>query len=190
MDRAVGIVAPWIEVEVFDEQKTALDYGKQGEIRIRALGQGYRYTKTSPTEYAIDKTDWFYPGDQGVMYRNGMMMINGRTSEIINRGGTKVSPEAIEEMLKKHPAVEDVAVIGAPDDFGIEQIWVALVSHNGAEMDIGKMFDFCRETVPLYVPDRIFQVKQIPRNRLGKISRETLKEELKALESSHALSVR
>ncbi|HEY1982847.1 MAG TPA: class I adenylate-forming enzyme family protein [Xanthobacteraceae bacterium] len=190
MDRAVGMVTPWIDVEVVDEQKNVLGYGKEGEIRIRALGQGYRYSKTSPSGYTIDNSEWFYPGDQGIVFRNGMMVISGRISEIINRGGTKVAPDAIEELLKKHPAVDDVAVVGMLDNIGIEQIWAAIVSRGGAELDIKKMYDFCRETAPLHVPDRMFQVKEIPRNRLGKISRETLKEKLKTLEADHALTIR
>ncbi len=189
MDRAVGIVAPWIEVEVVDEARNVLDYGAQGEIRLRALGQGYRYTKTSPTGYEIDRSEWFYPGDQGIVFRNGLMLITGRMNEIINRGGTKISPDAIEETLRKHPIVQDVAVVGMLDDIGIEQIWVALVARDD-EIDIKKMFEYCREAMPVYVPDRIFQVKEIPRNRLGKISREALKEELKALEKSHVLALR
>jgi acyl-coenzyme A synthetase/AMP-(fatty) acid ligase len=190
MDRAVGGVAPWIEIEAVDEQNKALEYGKEGQIRIRALGQGYRYDKISPTEFKIDKSEWFYPGDQGIVFKNGMLVIKGRINEIINRGGTKVAPDTIEEELKKHPRVGDVAVVGALDSMGIEQIWVALATNDGAEFDIAKMFEHCRQTIPLYVPDRIFQVKEIPRNRLGKISRETLKEQLKVLEESNALTVR
>jgi acyl-coenzyme A synthetase/AMP-(fatty) acid ligase len=190
MDRAVGIVAPWIEIQVFDDDKNVVDYGKPGEIRLRALGQGYRYTKTSPTEYQVDQTEWFYPGDQGMVFRNGMLAVTGRINEIINRGGTKVSPETIEEALKKHPKVEDVAVVGMLDEIGIEQIWVAVRSRGGEEIDIGNMFDFCREATPMHIPDRIFQVKDIPRNRLGKISRETLKDELKTQEKNMALTVR
>jgi acyl-coenzyme A synthetase/AMP-(fatty) acid ligase len=76
------------------------------------------------------------------------------------------------------------------DDIGIEQIWAAIRSRGDDEIDIGKMFDFCREAAPQHIPDRIFQVRDIPRNRLGKISRETLKEELKRLEANLALTMR
>jgi acyl-coenzyme A synthetase/AMP-(fatty) acid ligase len=190
MDRAVGVQTPWVEVEVLDEQKNVLEHGKEGEIRIRALGQGHRYVKTSDTEYEIDESDWFYPGDQGVVFRNGMMIISGRINEIINRGGTKVSPDAVEEMLKKHPVVGDAAAVGMLDDVGIEQIWVAVVARGNSNIDVSKMFDFCREASPHYTPDRIFQVPEIPRNLLGKISREILKEKLKTLEESHALTLR
>jgi acyl-CoA synthetase (AMP-forming)/AMP-acid ligase II len=190
MDRAVGVVAPWIELEVIDDQNKALDYGQEGQIRIRALGQGFAYKKTSPSEYEIDNSEWFYPGDRGLVFKNGMLVINGRINEIINIGGLKVSPDMIEEVLKKHPTVSDVAAVGMLDAFGIEQIWVAIVQRGGGEIDVSKMYDYCREAMPLYLPDRIFQVTEIPRNLLGKIARETLKEKLKTLEESHVLSLR
>jgi len=190
MDRAVGMVAPWIEAQVVDDQKNSLDYGKDGEIRLRAIGQGSLYAKSESGQYEADDSDWFYPGDQGIVFRNGMMMINGRINEIINRGGTKVSPDAIEEIIKKHPIIEDVAVVGMLDPVGIEQIWAAVVSRDGAEVEISKMYDYFRETMPQYTPDRIFQVPEIPRNRLGKVAREVLKEKLKTLEENHALSIR
>jgi long-chain acyl-CoA synthetase len=190
MDRAVGVVTPWSELEVIDDQNKPLDYGKEGQIRIRALGQGFRYQKTSSNEYEIDKSEWFYPGDQGIVFKNGVLLIQGRINEIINRGGVKVSPDAIEEVLKKHPVVADVAAVGMLDGIGIEQIWVAIVSRDHGEIEVRKMFDYCRETAPLYIPDRIFQVAEIPRNRLGKIARETLKQKLQTLEENHVLAIR
>ena len=189
MDRAVGFVAPWIEAEVVDEQKKPLNYGKSGVIRLRAIGQGYRYSRNDSGQYAIDDSDWFYPGDEGIIYRNGMMMIIGRTNEIINRGGTKVSPDVIEELIKKNPIVDDAAVVGVLDSVGIEQIWAAVVSNN-SEIEIDKMYKYIRDNAPIYVPDRIFQLPEIPRNRLGKIAREVLKEKLKKLEENYASTIR
>ena len=190
MDRAVGIITPWIDAEVVDEQNTPLEYGKEGQIRLRAMGQGRRYVKSESEGYQVENNDWFYPGDEGIVFRNGMLVIKGRTSEIINRGGTKVAPDAIEEIIRKHPAIGDAAVVGILDPIGIEQIWMAVISRDGSEIEVSKLYEFYRELTPQYVPDRIFQVKQIPRNRLGKVSRETLKEDLKKLEETNALTVR
>ena len=119
-----------------------------------------------------------------------MMIITGRTNEIINRGGTKVSPDAIEEIIKKHPEVEDVAVVGMTDAIGIEQIWVAIVSRGGGSLEVDKMYDYVREAAPVFLPDRIFPIAEIPRNRLGKVSRERLKETLKVMEDNHTLTIR
>jgi acyl-CoA synthetase (AMP-forming)/AMP-acid ligase II len=190
MDRAVGFVTPWIETDVVDDQKQSVDLGTEGEFRIRAIGQGQRYLKGPSGQYDVDHSDWFYPGDRGVVFRNGMMIITGRTNEIINRGGTKVSPDAIEEIIKRHPEVEDVAVVGMTDSIGIEQIWVAVVPRGGGSIEIDKMYDYIRDAAPVYLPDRIFPIAEIPRNRLGKVARETLKDTLKAMEETHQLTVR
>jgi acyl-CoA synthetase (AMP-forming)/AMP-acid ligase II len=123
------------------------------------------------------------------LYRNGLMMITGRINELINRGGVKIAPDTIEEEIKKHAAISDAAAVGVLDEVGIEQIWLAIVSRDG-ELDVKKVYEYCREHMPMFVPDRIFQVKAIPRNQLGKVSRVPLTEELKTLESSHVLAVR
>jgi acyl-CoA synthetase (AMP-forming)/AMP-acid ligase II len=189
IDRAVGITAPWVTMEVVDEQNKLQDYGTAGQVRLRALGQGYRYRKKDDG-YDIEEADWFYPGDQGTLYRNGLLLILGRVNELINRGGVKVAPDTIEEEMKKHPAVTDAAAVSVLDPVGIEQIWVAIVSSDGSEINVTTMYEHCRTQMPLYVPDRIFQVQSIPRNQLGKVSRVPLSEQLKALESSHVLAVR
>jgi long-chain acyl-CoA synthetase len=190
MDRAVGIVAPWIDLEVVDDQNRVQDYGIQGQIRLRALGQGYRYSKISKTDYKLDDAEWFYPGDQGILGRNGLLIITGRINEIINRGGVKVAPDSIEEAIKKHPQVADAAAVSMLDDVGIEQIWVAISTRDGSEVEIAKVYEFCRANLAMFVPDRIFQVAAIPRNALGKVARETLKDQLKSLERDLVLTLR
>jgi ansamitocin polyketide synthase A len=190
MERVVGIVAPWVEMQVFNGDKKIEDYGCEGEIRLRAEGRGYRYQKVAPGRYEKDQDEWFYPGDRGILYRNGLLAVTGRLNEIINRGGEKVAPDEIEERIKQHPLVADAAAVGVPDNLGIEQIWVAVVTRDGRELDMRKMLEYCRERLPLYVPDRVFQVAAIPRNHLGKISRITLSEELKVKERDLELTVR
>ena len=190
MDRAVGITVPWVTMEVVDEHHNKQDYGKTGEMRLKALGQGYRYSKAANGGYDVDRSEWFYPGDMATHFRNGLLTITGRVNEMINRGGLKVAPETVEEQIKKHPNVADAAAVGVLDDIGIEQIWVGIVSSDGSEADIKKMFDYCRAEMPLCIPDRIFQVPSIPRNQLGKVSRVPLTEQLKTLEKNLALTLR
>jgi acyl-CoA synthetase (AMP-forming)/AMP-acid ligase II len=126
----------------------------------------------------------------GRLYRNGLLAILGRVNEIINRGGTKVAPDEIEEAIRQHEAISDAAAVGMLDNVGIEQIWVAVVSRDGSELDVGKMYGYCRAALPQYVPDRIFQVRAIPRNQLGKVSRVELAEHLRSLESDLVLTLR
>ncbi len=181
IDCAVGVVAPWIDVRVTGEDGADVEAGQPGEIRIKAMGQGYRYTKHDDGTVEIAADEWFRPGDQGVVFRNGLMLVTGRLNEIINRGGVKVAPDAIEQDIRRHPGIEDVAAVGMMDAIGLEQIWVAVVSR-GREIPLPELYDWCRENMPNYIPDRVFELPEIPRNRLGKVSRETLKEHLKTLD--------
>ena len=185
IDRAVGFVAPWIDIEVLDDENKKIENpNREGQIRIRAFGQGYRYKKISETEFEIDRGEWFYPGDIGRVYRNGLLIVLGRINDIINKGGVKISPDIIEQQLASHPDIADAAVVGVLNDIGIEQIWVGIVAREPTEIDVQKIFDYCREKMPLTMPDRIYVVSEIPRNQLGKIVRESLKEKLVKLETA------
>jgi acyl-coenzyme A synthetase/AMP-(fatty) acid ligase len=188
-DRAVGVVAPWIDLEVTDENGAAVDYGSEGQVRLHALGQGHRYRKVAPSQYEVEESEWLHPGDQGILYRNGLLMITGRTDDLIGRGGQKISPETLEEAVKKHPIVADAAVVGLLDQAGIEQVWVAVVSRGG-EIDAIKMYEYFRENQMMFMPDRFFEVPSIPRDQFGKVLRGPLAEHLKTLESNLALAMR
>ena len=124
------------------------------------------------------------------MHRNGLVTITGRINELINRGGQKIAPDTIEEAVKRHPHVADAAAVGMPDHLGIEQIWVAVVSRSEGEIEVAKVYKYFRENHMTLLPDRVFQVDTIPRNRLGKISRVELAEHLKRLEANLALTLR
>jgi acyl-CoA synthetase (AMP-forming)/AMP-acid ligase II len=190
MDRAVGVTTPWIDLEVVDDGKASVGYGQEGEVRIRARGQGYRHRKVDPSRHAVDDSEWFYPGDRGVLHRNGLLTVTGRINELINRGGQKISPDTIEEMAKRHPLLADAAAVGVPDHLGIEQIWLAVVGRGNGDIEVAKLYEWFRDNNTALVPDRIFEVDSVPRNRLGKISRIPLAEHLKTLESNLSLTLR
>src|SRR5262249_40175732 len=128
VDHAAGYVLPWADVEIVDANRTPLVAGEEGEIRIRTLGQRYRYHKLSETEYRLDRSEWFYPGDRGILLRNGLLLVLGRIHDIINRGGVKVAPDRIENALMEHPAIADAVAVGVMDEIGVEQIWAAIVA--------------------------------------------------------------
>jgi acyl-coenzyme A synthetase/AMP-(fatty) acid ligase len=188
IDRAVGALVPWVEAETIDADDKPQNLGVEGQIRLRTMGQGRRLIRNDEGDFELEANDWFYPGDQGIIYRNGLMLITGRVNELINRGGVKIAPDAIEEHLKKHPDVIDAAAVGILDQVGLEQIWMAVVSKRS--VDIAALFEHFRDSQPQLTPDRIFPIDAIPRNRLGKIARESLKEELMRLEESQALALR
>jgi len=117
---------------------------------------------------------WFYPEDLGRLTPEGLLVVAGRTSDVINVGGHKLAPELIEDVLRKHPAVSDVAALGSIGDDGIEQISIALVAKT--PVADASLIAWCAErSIPL---TRIFTVEALPRSAAGKIQRDLLKRQL------------
>jgi acyl-coenzyme A synthetase/AMP-(fatty) acid ligase len=172
IEGATGFVAPWAEVEIVDASGNALPAGTNGILRIRATCQGAPY----PPEASNDsfRDGWFYPGDLGRITPDGLMILSGRTSDVINVGGLKLAPEVIEDILRGHPAVAEVAAFGAMGASGIEEISVALVANR--PIADSHLIDWCAERgFPL---TRIFIVDALPKTSSGKIHRDLLKQQL------------
>lgn len=174
---AVGVVAPWVKIDTVDQARHSLG-GSAGELRIRALGQGRRIKVEPDGSYAMEPDDWFYPGDEGMVEASGLIFVTGRVNEIINKGGVKVAPDRIEQKARELPAIADAAAIGMLDEIGIERIWLAVVMKPSAVLRAEEICEFIGAQMPQFIPDRIIEVPEIPRNRLGKIARETLREHL------------
>lgn len=107
VDGAVGFIAPWIQIELCDNNGNRVPESTIGAIRIKAEGQG-RTLKYGSSEENEKDDGWFYPGDFGYISNDGCLIIQGRSSELINSGGVKVAPDVIDDVFKKHPAVQDV----------------------------------------------------------------------------------
>ena len=174
VEGATGFVAPWAEVEIVDEQDNALPPGTDGIMRIRATCQGAPYPPDRPEANPSFRAGWFYPGDRGQITRDGLMIVNGRTSDVINVGGLKLAPEVIEDILREHPAVAEVAAFGAMGDSGMEEISVALVTRT--PVADRQVIHWSRERgIPVA---RVFVVDRLPRAPSGKIQRDLLKRQL------------
>lgn len=172
IDGATGFVAPWSDVQIVDEEDRPRQADTDGILRVRSNCQGAPY----PPERAAENTGfcdgWFYPGDRGHITRDGLMVLTGRTSEVINVGGHKLAPELIEDMLRQHPSVSDVAAFGAMGDGGIEEVSVAIVASQ--PVSDAHLIDWCAERgVPL---TRVFHVESLPKTSSGKIHRDRIKQ--------------
>jgi acyl-CoA synthetase (AMP-forming)/AMP-acid ligase II len=173
MDGAVGFVAPWAQVEILDAKGAPCAPGQEGTLRVRAEGQS---RGPDPTSAATPQDGWFYPGDLARMTEDGILVITGRSGQFINAGGVKIAPELIEEHLQGHPDIADAGAAGVVDSSGIEEIWVAIVARR--ELTPQAVIDFCRQNNVNWVPKRVRFVTGIPRNALGKVAREALKQML------------
>jgi acyl-CoA synthetase (AMP-forming)/AMP-acid ligase II len=118
---------------------------------------------------------WFRTGDLGRVDDDGFVWIEGRVSDMINRGGNKVFPAQVEEVLRLHPDVRDVAVIGAPDDRLGEVPVAFVVPTPNTTLDPAALEAWCRtHLTPYKIPTRFIELESLPRTDIGKVHRPTL----------------
>ncbi|MDB5541491.1 MAG: hypothetical protein JWQ89_3218 [Devosia sp.] len=170
---AVGFVYPGFELQVVSDSGVPLPAGKGGIIRVRSPEQAFYVDGNGqPAETLQD--GWFYPGDYGYIEPDGLLVITGRTSEIINRGGVIVAPDLIEEALRLDPAVSDVAVVAVPGANGLDEIWAAIVSP--APLEEARIMAGARQRLNERAPDKLFQIDALPRAESGKVQRNALRD--------------
>jgi acyl-coenzyme A synthetase/AMP-(fatty) acid ligase len=186
IERAAGYVLPWARLEAVDEGGKPVPAGRDGRLRVRS-NEMAGYVLGSIENFEPLGDDWFYPGDIGAINEDGMVLIAGRTTELINRGGTIVAPDLVEQVIGASGLVRDCAVLGMMSPGGFEEIWAAVVPDDG--YDAQKLLAFCRARLADKTPDQIRAVAELPRNDMGKIMRHRLRDALVAGQS-HAPSDR
>jgi fatty-acyl-CoA synthase len=169
----VGRAMPHVEIKVIDPASgLVLPVGETGEFCTRGYSVmlGY-WDEPERTVEAIDAAGWMHTGDLAVMREDGYVNIVGRIKDLVIRGGENVYPREIEEFLYGHPDIEDVAVIGVPDErYGEELMaWIRL-RPGAAPLDAAAVREFCEgriahQKIPRYV--RI--VEEFPMTVTGKI---------------------
>ena len=170
----VGRAFPDIEVRIVDPQTGApLPDGQSGELCCRGhnVMLGY-YNLPDRTAQAIDSEGWLHTGDMALRQPDGYFRITGRFKDLIIRGGENIAPREIEEVLYRHPNVEDVQVIGVPDrKFGEEvAAWIKLRA--GTESTEGEIRDFCQRHMAYFkVPKYVKFVDGFPTTVTGKIQK-------------------
>jgi acyl-coenzyme A synthetase/AMP-(fatty) acid ligase len=170
IDGATGFVMPGEVIEIVGADGAALPAEQEGTIRVRSANIGSYFVPTRE-DAEIFKDGWFYPGDIGRLTADGMLIITGRVTEVINRGGDKLAPEVIEGALRMMPEITDAAVFAVPNT---DQIWAAVVG--SAPLNHEAVLSFCRQRLAGMAPDRLFELERIPRNEMGKIIREEMRE--------------
>jgi oxalate---CoA ligase len=174
----VGIAAG-PEIAIMSEDARLLARGETGEIVIRGpnVTAGYEANPKANAEAFTD--GWFRTGDQGVMDADGFISITGRLKEIINRGGEKVSPREVDEILMDHPAVAQVVCFGMPHPKLGEEVAAAIVLREGQQATERELQDFVGGRVADFkVPRRILILDEIPKGATGKLQRIGLAQKL------------
>jgi acyl-coenzyme A synthetase/AMP-(fatty) acid ligase len=171
---AVGYIMPSVQVEIVDSAGRILPAGKEGLVRVRS--------RVFATNMAASKSadEWFYTGDVGWVTEDGLLCILGRTGDVVNRGGEKLSITDFENFLLTCPGVEDAGVCTNVASSGLSQVWAALVLR--PEADIGAI-RFAIESNSHFKNnvDKIFVVDSIPRGTVGKVQRDELKKTLRSI---------
>src|SRR5258708_4819738 len=124
----VGHVLPHAEVEAVDGEGRGLPPGPAGLLRMRTAGLITSYLDGADKGAASPlRGGWFYPGDLGSVSADGLVILHGRASELLNIGGNKYAPQAIEEVALSCAGIRDAAVFSVPDKLGVERPWIAVV---------------------------------------------------------------
>ena len=147
---------------------------EEGEICVKGPSVISHYEGRQGESSFID--GWFRTGDLGYVDQDGYVYITGRLRDVINRGGEKVSPREIEEVLLAHPSVRDAAVSSEPDPlYGQRIVAYVVLSDDHADESAEPLRDYCRDRLSAYkVPEIFYLVPALPRNGNGKLARKSL----------------
>jgi 2,3-dihydroxybenzoate-AMP ligase len=162
--RTAGKAFPGVEFRILDHEGKGLLTGEMGEIVWRGpcMYNGYyRNPSLNRTKY---KDGWYFSGDMGALDRDGYLTIGVRKDYTINRGGQKISPAEIEELLYLHPAVKEVAVVPMPDRIMGQRACAYVVLRKGASLDFGELVQFLKsQGIAVYkLPERLELMDEFP----------------------------
>lgn len=172
----VGLPLPGVEMRLVDGGNKAVKENEAGEFQIKGASVFKEYwQKPEATKKAFTEDGWFITGDIG-MLNNGCYKILGRDSvDIIKSGGYKISALEIEDVLRKYKGVDDCAVVGLPDEEWGEVVSACLIARDQA-IDTKKISEWLKEQLPGYkIPRNYIIRKTLPRNVLGKVTKNELK---------------
>jgi acyl-CoA synthetase (AMP-forming)/AMP-acid ligase II len=152
-----------------------LPCGAVGEICVRGPNviAGYEGDASASSFGA----GWFRTGDLGYLDADSYLYITGRLREVINRGGEKIAPREIEELLLAHPAVSDAAVVGEPHPLYGQRVVAYITPRDGWDALVERQLrDYCAQRLSAYkVPEAFYSVPALPRNGNGKLNRQALR---------------
>tara|TARA_B110000503_G_scaffold55997_1_gene89824 strand:+ start:1088 stop:2611 length:1524 start_codon:yes stop_codon:yes gene_type:complete len=173
---SVGVSLPGIEIEIRDEDGTALGPDQSGEVYIRGEQVSGEYVGKGSV---LDKDGWFPTRDAGSLDTGGYLFLEGRADDVIVRGGENMSPGEIEDVLLQHEAVSDVAVIGIPDEQWGEAVAAVVVLKTGQRVKTSELQIWVKDRMrSSRVPQAMEFWPELPYSETGKLLRRVVKAEL------------
>jgi acyl-CoA synthetase (AMP-forming)/AMP-acid ligase II len=174
----VGLVRAGFEIAIRDAGGAALPAGASGEITVRGdrVFPGY-LNEPEATVAAFFPDRWYRTGDLGYLDEEGYLFVTGRVREMINRGGEKIAPTEIDDVLRQHPAVADAAAFALPDDRLGQDVAAAVVLRPGMHASRRELRAWMLDRLTRYkAPRRIWFVDELPRTGSRKVQRGVLTE--------------
>jgi len=172
-----GMAMRGMEVRVVDDRGQPLGPGEEGNLEVRGAFNFVGYMK-QPESYNTDKEGWFGTGDYARMDADGYIRITGRVKDIIIRGGENIPVVEVEELLYRHPAIEDAAIVAMPDPRLGERGCAFVTLKAGEALGFTEMIDYLskQNMAKQYLPERLEVVEAMPRTPSGKIQKFKLRE--------------
>lgn len=179
----VGKPLPYVRVKITDEEGMSLPAGENGEVAIRSPMVFCGYENDAQANAETFRNGWLYTGDMGYLDEAGALHLSGRRKEIINRGGSKVSPTEVDNVLLEHPRVAQAAAFAMPHPVMGEELAAAIVPREAGPdepaLTARELRNFAAERLARHqVPGRFIFVEAIPRTMNGKIMRAALTRQL------------
>ncbi|HLM63235.1 MAG TPA: class I adenylate-forming enzyme family protein [Acidimicrobiales bacterium] len=173
---SIGRPHDGVALRVVDDSGVDVTGDAAGELWVRTPALAAGYAGGTDLSDRLSSDGWFRTGDVARIDGDGFVWIEGRLSDMVNRGGLKVFPAEVEEVLRLSPDVADVAVVGVPDErLGEVPCAFVVPRHRGVPPDPAALEALCRaHLAPYKVPVRVTALDELPRNEVGKVLRSAL----------------
>lgn len=172
---AAGYVAPHAQVEVVDDDGRVLAPGEEGTVRTKTPYMASGYVEDPQASASAFREGWFYPGDRGVLRADGLLVLAGRDTEVLNLGGVKFDPVQMEQFLLEAGDVRDAAVFAVTAASGVQLAVLSLVA--AGELDARAIRERVSGKFQLNPAQlAIWRIEEILRNGMGKVMRNEMRE--------------
>jgi long-chain acyl-CoA synthetase len=167
-----------VHMRIIDEAGNDVEAGEIGEIIIKGKRSMTGYWRNSDATEETIKDGWLYTGDMGFYDEKGFIYIADRKRDMIVTGGENVYPKEVEEVLYRHPAVMEAAIIGIPDDYWVERVQAVVVLKEGQQATAEEIIGFCKEYIAHYkAPKGVDFVESLPKSPQGKILKKEIRKQ-------------
>ncbi|EKN70995.1 AMP-dependent synthetase and ligase [Neobacillus bataviensis LMG 21833] len=174
---AVGLPAVNVEIRIVDDFDQDVQQGEVGEIVYKGPTVFKEYYKNPAATAEAMRNGWFHSGDLVYQDEEGYIFIVDRKKDMIISGGENIYPAEVEQVIRKHPLVEDVSVVGVPHEKWVETPKAYVVTKDNEKVTAEEIVEHCQKHLASYKkPTSVVFIDELPRNAAGKVLRRELRE--------------